>query len=420
MRVIADLHIHSGYSRATSPRMNIEEIVRWADKKGIGIIGSGDFQHPGYFGELKNRIIDADEGLCMLRKGSSKARIMLTTEISSIYKHKDKVRKIHTLVMLPGLKNAEIFSKKLAEKGNTASDGRPILGMPAKDVLKFTLDICPEAMVIPAHAWTPWFSVFGAKSGYDSLEECFEEETHNIRAIETGLSSDPAMNWMISGLDNISLISNSDAHSPEKIGREANVFDCGLSYYEVKDILYKKDLKRFLYTIEFFPEEGKYHNDGHRECGINMHPKDAEKTGGICPVCGKALTPGVLHRVKELADRPWNTRPKNAVPYKSIIQLEEIISDVKEAAPSSKKVKKEYEKMLSKGGTEFEILLDRTREELLKIGDSGTADAIIRMRKGNVKLVPGYDGEFGKISIFREIENAQKASANMQLDLFGK
>lgn len=418
MRIIADFHIHSKYSRATSKDMDIINIVKWADKKGIGIIGTGDFQHPRYFGELKNKLQEAAPGLYKLKKNNSKAYIILTTEISNIFKQGGKVRKIHTLIFIPDIYAAEKFSKIMAQKGNTDADGRPILGFSVKELVKLTLDICPDAMIIPAHAWTPWFSVFGSKSGFDSLEECFEEEVKNIKAIETGLSSDPSMNWRISLLDDITLISNSDAHSLRKIGREANVFDANYDYFEIKKIIENKNKQKFLFTIEFFPEEGKYHYDGHRLCNINMHPRDSIANENKCPVCFKPLTLGVLHRVEELADRPWDYKPENAIPQKHLIPLEEIIADVKETLPGSKSVQVEYEKMLIKGGTEFEILLDRTEEELLKITDEKIVKAIMCVRKGKVKVVPGYDGEYGKISIFRDLVSFKDKTKNIQMELF--
>lgn len=419
MRIIADFHIHSKYSRATSRDMDIKNIVKWADKKGIGIIGTGDFQHPKYFGELKNKLQEAAPGLYKLKNDNSKAYIILTTEISNIFKQGGKVRKIHTLIFLPDIYAAEKFSKIMAQKGNTDADGRPIFGFSVKELVKITLDISPDAMIIPAHAWTPWFSVFGSKSGFDSLEECFEEEVKNIKAIETGLSSDPSMNWRISALDNITLISNSDAHSLRKIGREANVFDCDFDYYEIKKIIESKDKSKFLYTIEFFPEEGKYHYDGHRLCNINLHPRDAITNENKCPVCFRPLTLGVLHRVEELADRPWNYVPENAIPQKHLIPLEEIIADAKETLPQSKSVQTEYEKMLIKGGTEFEILLDRTKDELMKITDEKIVEAIMRVREGRVNVIPGYDGEYGKISIFRNFSGFEDKTKNIQMKLFG-
>jgi uncharacterized protein (TIGR00375 family) len=421
MRIIADLHIHSKYSRATSRDMNIDEIVRWADKKGIGIIGSGDFQHPAYFGELKNKLEPAEPGLLKLRRSGAKARVLLSTEISNIYKQGAKVRKIHTLIFMPDLKAAENFSKLLAEKGNTGSDGRPIFGFPVSDLVKYTLDMCPDAMVVPAHAWTPWFSIFGSKSGFDSIEECFGNESKYIKAIETGLSSDPSSNWRISGLDKITLISNSDAHSGRKIGREANVFDCDMSYYEIKKAVETKDKKKFLYTIEFFPEEGKYHYDGHRLCGINYHPRESIAHKNKCPVCFKPLTLGVLHRIEELADRPWDFVPEGAIPQKHVIQLEEIIADAKGVAAAGKKVRAEYEKILARGGTEFEVLLDKSEAELAEvIGDKKIVEGIMRMRREEVNIVPGFDGEFGKISIFRELDKSKNVVKNMQMNMFGE
>ncbi len=417
MRLIADLHIHSKYSRATSPDMNPVEITKWADKKGIAVIGSGDFQHPAYFGELKNKLEPAEPGLFKIRKQKTKSRIMLSTEISNIYKQGGKVRKIHTLVFMPSLDSGEKFSKKLASMGNTAADGRPILGFSAKELVKIALDIDADAMVIPAHAWTPWFSVFGSKSGFDSLEECFEEMTPHIKAIETGLSSDPDANRRISFLDKIAMISNSDAHSPAKIGREANVFDCELSYFEIKKAIQSRSLKKFLYTVEFFPEEGKYHYDGHRLCGINYHPRESIAAKNRCPVCFKPLTLGVLHRIEELSDRPWDFKPKGAVPQKHMIPLEEIIADVKDVGVQSKKVRAEYELLLAKGGTEFEILLDLPEVELVRIAGEKTAEAIMRVREEKVNIIPGFDGEFGKVSIFRDIEKDR--AVNIQMKMFG-
>jgi uncharacterized protein (TIGR00375 family) len=398
--------------------MNIPDIAKWADKKGISIIASGDFQHPAYLGELKNKLKESEPGLYRIKDGKTNARIVLSTEISNIYKQDGKVRKIHTLVIMPTLKDAEKFSKFLSEKGNTASDGRPIFGFSVRDLLRYAMDITPDAMVVPAHAWTPWFSIFGSKSGFNSIEECFGPESKYIHAIETGLSSDPADNWRISALDNITLISNSDAHSPSKIGREANVFDCKMDYYDIKDTIETKDKKRFLYTIEFFPEEGKYHYDGHRQCNISFHPRETIAKKNRCPVCFKPLTLGVLHRIEELADRPWNFVPPNAIPQRHIIQLQEIISDCVETAPSSKKVQAEYESMLKKGGAEFGILLDSPKEQLLKITSEKIAEAIMRVREEKVNIVPGYDGEFGKISIFRETDKFKDKTKNMQMKMF--
>ncbi|MCE5300254.1 MAG: endonuclease Q family protein [Spirochaetia bacterium] len=420
MRIIADFHVHSKYSRATSKDMTTPHLAKWADKKGINIIASGDFQHPGYLGELKNKLKEAEPGLYRSKDGKTDARIILSTEISNIYKHDGKVRKIHTLVLMPTLKDALKFSKVLSEKGNTSSDGRPIFGFSARDLLKIAFDVTADAMVIPAHVWTPWFSIFGSKSGYNSIEECYGEDSKYIKAIETGLSSDPSANWRVSALDNITLISNSDAHSPRKIGREANVFDCNMTYYDIKKAIETKDKKKFLYTIEFFPEEGKYHYDGHRLCGVSYHPRESLAKNNRCPVCFKPLTLGVLHRVEELADRPWDFVPDSAIPQRHVIQLEEIISDARDTAPSSKKVQAEYEMILARGGTEFGILLDKSGDELKQICDPRIAEAVMRVRNEEVNVIPGYDGEFGKIFIYRDSEKSANRTKNMQMEMFDK
>ena len=420
MRIIADFHVHSKFSRATSKDMNVMEIAKWADKKGINVISCGDFQHPMYLGELKNKLREAEPGLHRLKDKKTNARVILSTEISNIYKQDGKVRKIHTLIVMPTLKDAEKFSKLLSKKGNTASDGRPIFGFSVQDLVKYTFDITPDAMVIPAHVWTPWFSIFGSKSGFDSIKECFGDQAKYIHAIETGLSSDPSANWRISSLDNITLISNSDAHSPSKIGREANVFECAMDYYEIKEIIEKKDKKRFKYTIEFFPEEGKYYYDGHLKCGISFHPKESKENKNLCPVCHKPLTLGVLHRIEELSDRPWGFVPENSIPQRHLIQLQEIISDCREAAPTSKKVLSEYERMLVKGGPEFEILMDMDKAGLLQITDEKITEAILRVRQEKVNLIPGYDGEFGKIGIFRDAEKFKDRIKNTQMKIFGE
>src|SRR3990170_5858855 len=309
MRIIADLHIHSQYSRSTSPDMNVDTLAVWAKKKGINLIGTGDFTHPKYFAGLKDKLKPLDNGLFVLKSAissqlSATTHFMLTAEVSSIYTQGGKTRKIHNLIFAPSFEAVEKINSEFGKRGNVVSDGRPIFGFSAQELIKIVLDASPDCMVIPAHAWTPWFSIFGSKSGFDSIEECFGDYAKHIHAIETGLSSDPEMNWRLSMLDNITLISNSDAHSPAKIGREANVFDCGMDYFEIMEIIKKKDKKRFLYTMEFFPEEGKYHYDGHRECKVLMSPAETKKGHGKCPVCGKGATVGVMHRVDALADRP--------------------------------------------------------------------------------------------------------------------
>src|SRR5581483_2363434 len=316
MKLIADLHIHSKYSRSTSPQMEVESLSVWAKKKGIQVVGTGDFSHPEYFKLLKDKLKESSPGLYTLKKGGNGTHFLLTNEISNIYSQGGKTRRIHTLVMARSLDVVEKINAELGKRGNISSDGRPIFGFSAKELIKIVLDASPDCFVVPAHAWTPWFAVFGSKSGFDDLEECFEEETRNIYAIETGLSSDPAMNWRVSALDRLALISNSDAHSPSKLGREANVLDCEMSYRGITETFKKKDRKSFLYTIEFFPDEGKYHYDGHRLCKVSLHPREAKERQNKCPVCFKPLTLGVMHRVEELADRPWNYHDERFIPQR--------------------------------------------------------------------------------------------------------
>lgn len=430
MRIVADLHIHSKYSRAVSQEMTLENISLWAKKKGVQMMGTGDFTHPQWFNEIKTKLVMAENGLFQLASGSpvspSRAsremitkqdfltRFMLTTEISSIYSKGGKTRRIHNLIFAPSIEAVEKINTKLGWIGNLKSDGRPILGLDSKELLKIVLDADEKCVLIPAHAWTPWFSVFGSMSGFNSIEECFDEMAPRIFAIETGLSSDPAMNWRLSALDKISLISNSDSHSLQKIGREANVFDCELSYDGIIGAIKSKDPKKFLYTIEFFPEEGKYHFDGHRLCNVSFSPEETKKHKGVCPVCGKNLTVGVLNRVDELADRHVNGKPVSAIPYKNLISLDEIIGEAFGVGPKSKKVMAEYEKLVSGLGSELNVLENSSYDEIAKISDIKISEAIKRVREGNVKIKPGYDGEYGKISIFGE----DKKDDTSQITLF--
>jgi len=406
MRIIADLHIHSKYSRAVSQEMTLENIALWAAKKGINIMGTGDFTHPLWFEEIKTKLEPSEEGLYRLKSQNqnfkSETRFMLTVEISSIYSKGGRVRKVHNIVFAPSIETAEKINNRLKWIGNLNSDGRPILGLDSKELLKIILDIDSRCVLIPAHAWTPWFSVFGSMSGFNSLEECFEELTPHIFAIETGLSSDPKMNWRLSNLDKISLISNSDSHSLQKIGREANVFDCDLRYDAIFDAIKTKDPKKFLFTIEFFPEEGKYHYDGHRLCNVSFSPEETKKHNGICPVCGGKLTIGVLNRVEELSDREdKDIDIKKYIPYKSLIPLDEIIADIFGIGKASKKVSEMYERAIKEIGPEFEILLDASYDKISQF-DERLAIAIKNVREGRVNLIPGYDGEYGKISILKD------------------
>lgn len=410
MKIVADLHIHSKYSRAVSRDMTLENIDIWAKKKGIQVMGTGDFTHPAWLKEIKTKLKPAEDGLFVLGHPMSKrtsdvfsqTRFMLTTEISSIYSKNGKCHRVHSLIFAPSIEAVEKINKKLGTIGNLKSDGRPILGLDPKELLKIILEADKRCVLIPAHAWTPWFSVFGSMSGFNSLQECFEEMTPHIFAIETGLSSDPAMNWKLSALDNVSFISNSDCHSLQKIGREANVFDCELSYDGIFDAIKSKNLKKFLYTIEFFPEEGKYYYDGHRDCKICFSPKETKKHKSICPKCGSKLTVGVLNRVDELSDRKDKEKPKKIIPYKSMIPLDEIISEVVGVGVKSKKVMKEYENIILNVGTELDVLLNISIKKIAKFSGDKIADAIKEVREGKVNINPGYDGEFGKISILKK------------------
>lgn len=415
MRFIADLHIHSKYSRATSKEMSPESIWKWAQLKGITVIGTGDFTHPQWLQELQEKLEPAGNGLFTLKQNlrtsdipdscKSDVSFMLSAEISCIYKKNDKTRKVHSLLFVPDFADAARISFALSKIGNINSDGRPILGLDARKLLKIVLDAAPDAMYVPAHAWTPHFSVFGAVSGFDSLEECFDELTPYIYAVETGLSSDPAMNRRLSALDNITLISNSDAHSPAKVGREANIFDTNISYSSMMDAL--KTRNGFSGTIEFFPEEGKYHYDGHRTCGVSLTPEETIKHNFLCPVCRKKVTVGVMHRVNKLADRKDDFKPDGAPGFHSIIPLPEIISEILKVGVSSKKVSNAYIDLLSKLGSEFNILMDVPLEDIEKASSPLFSEAISRMRTGNIHIAPGYDGEFGKIRIFEEVERKE-------------
>ena len=434
MKFIADLHIHSKYSRATSKNMNLEELDRWADDKGILVMATGDFTHPEWFKEIKTKLEPAEPGLLKLKKEYKKptikgtyaeTRFFLSAEISSIYSRlspstkEKRVYRVHNLVFAPDLETVEKINARLSLVGNLKSDGRPILGLDSEKLAEIIFNINPEAAIVPAHCWTPWFSVFGSMSGFDSIEECFGKYADKIFAVETGLSSDPLMNRRFSKLDNISLISNSDSHSLQKIGREANIFDAELSYDGIIKAIkngapnqksnVKDQMSKFVATIEFFPEEGKYHFDGHRLCGVLFSPEETEKHKGICPRCGKRLTVGVMNRVKKLADRPpQDASALNRVPFYSLIPLDEIIAEAFNVGVGAKKVKGEYEKLIKTFGSELKILLETETDKLAAAADSRVAEGIKAVKEKRVKILPGYDGEYGKIKIFNEKENAEK------------
>lgn len=411
MKFVADFHIHSKYSRATSRDMDVNNLAHWAKIKGISLLGTGDFTHHLWLEELKGHFEDKGNGLFFYNG----VNFILTAEISSIYSKKGRTYRIHNLIFAPSFKTVDKINARLSGIGNLASDGRPILGLDAKELVRIVSDIDPDCMIVPGHIWTPWFSLFGSMSGFDKIEYCFEEQTPKIFALETGLSSDPAMNWRLSALDRFSLISNSDSHSPSRIGREANVFDCELDYYEIRNVLRKKDKSKFLYTIEFFPQEGKYHFDGHRNCSVCFSPEQSRQHNNRCPKCGRAITIGVMNRVEQLADRPEGFVPDNSIPFKKLIPLDEIISEVRGVGKASKTVVKEYQSIIYKFGTEFDILVKAKKEELAASLPHRIVEGIMRVREGKVNIFPGHDGEYGKIKIFDENE---KGSKEEQLSLF--
>jgi uncharacterized protein (TIGR00375 family) len=396
MEVISDLHIHGRFSQATSKSLDIPNLVKYGRIKGLNLLGTGDFTHPRWIEELKSGLEEDGSGILKTRDGFS---FLLQTEISLIYTQDGRGRKIHNIVLAPDFEVVEGITETLLKRGRVDYDGRPIFGIPSPEFVEIMKDVDSRVEIIPAHAWTPWFSIFGSRSGFDSVEECFQDQAKHIFALETGLSSDPAMNWRLSALDKYTLISNSDAHSfwPWRIGREANVFEMqSLNYDNLISVLKEKDPKKFLHTIEFFPEEGKYHLDGHRNCGIRLSPAESKKHNNLCPVCKKPLTIGVLNRVEELADRESGFVPKNAIPFKSLIPLSEIIQAIiKSSQTSSKQVWSEFNKLIESFRDELNILLNVPREDLVKVTDPRIADAIIKVREGKIRMEPGFDGEYG-------------------------
>lgn len=395
--LIADFHIHSRYSRATSGEMNVREISKWAKVKGIDILGAGDFTHPHWLDELEDCLKPVSYGVYEYEG----IHFFLTSEISCIYSQGGRVRKIHILIFAPSFEVVHKVNRELSRIGNLHSDGRPILGLSAKELAKIVLEASSECFIVPAHIWTPWFSLFGANSGFDDIEECFGELTSQIYALETGLSSDPEMNWALSNLDRFALISNSDAHSPANLGREANIFNCKIDYKEIVSAIKNKEKDKFLGTIEFFPQEGKYHYDGHRNCNVCLSPKETKSHNNICPHCGKPLTIGVMHRVYDLADREIGFKPQGAIPFKSFVLLKEVIGEVVGKTSKSAEVDKLYHYMIEKFGNEFKIMLEVPVDEIYKIHPK-IAEGIARVRERKIKVSPGYDGVYGKVKIFEE------------------
>ena len=425
MKFVADLHIHSKFSRATAKNADLENLYMAAQRKGITLIGTGDFTHPGWFSELREKLVPAEPGLFRLEDHAAAAcddrvpsacrrpvRFMLTAEISNIYKKDGRTRKNHNLIFVPDLDTARIFNEKLAKIGNIQSDGRPILGLDARNLLEIVLETEPRSFLVPAHIWTPWFSLLGSKSGFDTIEECFEDLSDHIFALETGLSSDPAMNWRVSALDGRTLISNSDAHSPSKLGREANRFDCDLNFDEIRTTLESGDPRRFRGTLEFYPEEGKYHLDGHRKCGIRLHPQKTLAAGGVCPVCQRPLTLGVLYRVEQLADRGEGEKPPGGHPYRSLVPLVDILSDIYRVGPGSKKVAQAYETALDSLGGEIDILTEVDITQLESVGIPLLAEAVRRIRDGRIHVEGGFDGQFGTVRIFSDDERDRLMGQN--------
>lgn len=429
MRFYADLHVHSKYSRATSRDLDLEHLAWWAARKGIGVVGTGDFVHPQWLAELKAKLAPAEPGLFRLRDdieasvaaklpASCRApvRFMLEVEISTIYKKGERTRKIHHLIYAPDFATADRLAERLARIGNIASDGRPILGLDSRDLLEITLESSPDAYLVPAHIWTPWFAALGSQSGFDSIEACYGDLAGHIFAVETGLSSDPAMNWRVSSLDRYRLTSNSDAHSPAKLGREATFFDCEPDYFAIRRAL--ETGKGYGGTVEFFPEEGKYHMDGHRRCGVRLDPRETLAHGGRCPVCGEAVTVGVAHRVETLADRSEAEAapPLTAGEVVRLVPLPEILSELTGCGVSSKKVAGSYDRLLAAFGPELSILIEAPVEDLARGNSSLLAEAVARLRAGAVIREAGYDGEYGVIRLFDEAELKRLAASGLLFD----
>lgn len=434
MEIITDLEVHSRYSRAVSPKMTLPTIAEWAKKKGIGLVGTGDFTHPLWFRELKAGLEETKKGIFKLKGTKQKTRFLLTSEVSCIYTDKDKGRRVHFFIYLPSFSKIRQFNKKLTQNGaNLLSDGRPMMGLTLAQVAEIALSVDPKAILIPAHVWTPWYGFYGSKSGYDSLIEAFGDLEKYIPAIETGLSSDPAMNWRIEELADRRIVSFSDAHSPQKMGREATVFEVPeLNYENIrKAITSEAQDARIAYTIEFYPEEGKYHYTGHRKCNIVYSPKEARKKGTICPVCGRPLTVGVMSRVESLAAfdvETESTKDKHGVrwvkdkegsrpPYVMLVPLLEILSEALSVGVGSQKVLGLYDQLTYSLGSEFDILLKTDLAEIGRIAGGKVADGISKVRAGDIVIKPGYDGVFGKVGLWKEEEEKEQKNID-QTSLF--
>ena len=429
MRVIADLHIHSRYSRATSERVCPEEIARFSRIKGLNLVGTGDFTHPQWLSELKQSLVPEPNASLYKLAGNREPSVsfMITTEVCTIFMSKNESKKIHHVVLTPTTETAAQVNDRLAKYGDLASDGRPMLNMSAASLVEEVMEVSGENEVFPAHAWTPWFSIFGASSGFNSVDECYEDMTKHIHALETGLSSDPPMNWRLSKLDRFALVSNSDSHScwPWRIGREANVFELPLlSYHEIVDAIRHKDQTRFKSTIETDPAYGKYHWTGHRNCRVALSPREAPKLGNICPVCRRKLTKGVEQRVEELADRPPDFRPENPIGFRRLLPLSEIIASVQGGdSPSTQKVWAVYNALIERFSNEYSVLMDAPLEGLRAVADDRVAEMIVKVREGRVRVVPGYDGVYGRLDVSEVASGERVAPERVQqlnlTDFFG-
>src|SRR6516165_4763505 len=423
-----DLHIHSRFSRACSKDCDIEHLSWWALRKGLSVLGTGDFTHPAWAAELRETLVPAEPGLFRARPEleqrivrdsppacAGTVRFMLSVEISTIYGRAERTRKVHHLIYAPSFDAADRITAALAKIGNLASDGRPILGLDSRDLLDITLSADPDCFLVPAHVWTPWFAVLGSKSGFDAVRDCYADLAGHIFAVETGLSSDPAMNWTCSMLDAYRLVSNSDAHSPPMLGREATVFGTELDYFAMAEAL--RTGRGLDGTIEFFPEEGKYHLDGHRKCGVRIEPEQTRALEARCPACGKPLTVGVLHRVAELADRPAGFRPDGAAGFTCLVQLPQIIGEIFGTGPRSKTVTGEVGRLVAALGPELSILREVPLDDLHRAGGSRLSEGIGRLRRGEVIRDAGYDGEYGTIRLFQPDERDGTAALFAVTDL---
>jgi uncharacterized protein (TIGR00375 family) len=435
MKIVADLQIHSRFARAVSPQMVVPVISQWAGKKGIDLVATGDWTHPLWFRELQTNLEEVGEGIYKAKQASEESpRFLLSTEVSSIYSQGGRVRKIHTLIFSPNFEIVEAINKQLIQRGaNLLSDGRPIVGLSAKQVADIALGVSPKCLIIPAHAWTPHFSLYGSISGFDSISECFEELSSNIYAIETGLSSDPAMNWRIEELTGRQIVSFSDAHSPQKLGREATVFDLSeLSFDKLAQAIKGDEREKIAYTIEFYPEEGKYHYTGHRNCKVVYSPNETRKLGTTCPVCGRPLTVGVMSRVEHLAGKEVETKSEEdsfgvrwikdaegkRPPYVMLVPLLEILAEALSSGVGSQKVMGVYEQLIGKMGSEFKVLLETPLEEINRVSGERVAEAVTRVRSGDIVIEPGYDGVFGKVKIWKEAKTKGEEAPIDQGTLF--